>query len=96
MGSDRAAEGMKNGIYNFNPRSHVGSDMVHVIKEENAVYFNPRSHVGSDSRTMINAWWSYNFNPRSHVGSDSGGVGCPQVPGKFQSTLPRGERHDGL
>ena len=55
--------------------------------------FNPRSHVGSDGASHHILRFLVSFNPRSHVGSD---LYCPitdLVFFKFQSTLPRGERH---
>ena len=57
-------------------------------------YFNPRSREGSDSATVHRSDGLINFNPRSREGSDS----SPHCFGYycilFQSTLPRGERHD--
>ena len=55
--------------------------------------FNPRSHAGSDRTTACTASRSFSFNPRSHAGSDktAGKEFLAEV--KFQSTLPRGERH---
>ena len=55
--------------------------------------FNPRSHEGSDWRLVIYVSLLMDFNPRSHEGSD--GAEFPKVSSspKFQSTLPRRERH---
>ena len=55
--------------------------------------FNPRSHVGSDTSVVIITKSPLCFNPRSHVGSDSYRSASFIPISRFQSTLPRGERH---
>ena len=53
--------------------------------------FNPRSHMGSDLPWDMLSRGASRFNPRSHMVSDlltAGGCAF----GKFQSTLPHGER----
>ncbi len=37
-------------FYNFNPRSHAGSDWYHKVTFAAPEDFNPRSHAGSDNR----------------------------------------------
>ena len=56
--------------------------------------FNPRSHEGSDVTVGLACPITSYFNPRSHEGSDPTKIlkcGCNF---RFQSTLPRRERHD--
>ena len=79
--------------YNFNPRSHEGSDpQVHssfLILHD----FNPRSHEGSDHGIYNRVKADDDFNPRSHEGSDIVPTAYTMSLYRFQSTLPRGERH---
>ena len=57
--------------------------------------FNPRSRVGSDLYDGEHTVTDYSFNPRSRVGSDKADPKrLLQVLRWFQSTLPRGERHE--
>ena len=35
-------------LFYFNPRSHEGSDTLHLVQTQHRKYFNPRSHEGSD------------------------------------------------
>ena len=78
----------------FNPRSREGSDRncstgCHTTKS----YFNPRSREGSDPYDNSIFCPVSNFNPRSREGSDcKKGFEASEVY-LFQSTLPRGERH---
>ena len=56
--------------------------------------FNPRSHGGSDVRSLACPQHPYHcFNPRSHGGSDRM-IFVYHCRAMFQSTLPRGERHN--
>ena len=57
--------------------------------------FNPRSHEGSDKTSICHLSVAVNFNPRSHEGSDQI-TRSRNTTAKFQSTLPRGERHRRL
>ena len=57
------------------------------------VDFNPRSREGSDIGAEVTTKDLENFNPRSREGSDSCSARIPGRPFRFQSTLPRGERH---
>ena len=54
--------------------------------------FNPRSRKGSDICPGIFHRSHADFNPRSRKGSDEGETGSAGTFGKFQSTLPQGER----
>ena len=54
--------------------------------------FNPRSREGSDLTPSAIAIVSSYFNPRSREGSDPGQTSSAGS-WKFQSALPRGERH---
>ena len=77
----------------FNPRSREGSDShlsSFLIADD---CFNPRSREGSDLKSSGFANPDNGFNPRSREGSDADGC-IEKVPVlKFQSTLPRRERH---
>ena len=95
-GSDLVYTGCSPILANFNPRSHEGSDWIRLIFYLPLLHFNPRSHEGSDLSTHKTENYCKYFNPRSHEGSD-------WIPPendlqflKFQSTLPRGERHYAL
>ena len=55
--------------------------------------FNPRSREGSDALAIAGAAYKMDFNPRSREGSDDIIEDYVIGSGKFQSTLPRGERH---
>ena len=48
---------------------------------------------GATLNQQISGIFSLYFNPRSHEGSDDGQVLNKEQFSKFQSTLPRGERH---
>ena len=56
-------------------------------------YFNPRLHEGGDLVHQTGERGDGSFNPRLHEGGD-----LPLIPGlaviQFQSTPPRGRRHD--
>ena len=80
----------------FNPRSHKGSDRFSPGSLPRAFLdFNPRSHKGSDGKAgLVSGEENTNFNPRSHKGSDDKGDINVSVSGKFQSTLPQGERQN--
>ena len=78
----------------FNPRSHEGSDggRFALLGEERG--FNPRSHEGSDCSCPPLSSHRQGFNPRSHEGSDFSRQVSQALTVRFQSTLPRGERHN--
>ena len=79
------------GHFDFNPRSHEGSD--HAVPSEMQYFhhFNPRSHEGSDGILHKFFGVCVYFNPRSHEGSDRIKLLLIAIL-PFQSTLPRGER----
>ena len=54
----------------FNPRSHMGSDLINFDKFGKLKGFNPRSHMGSDGLWLSADHPTPSFNPRSHMGSD--------------------------
>ena len=58
-----------------------------------ARHFNPRSREGSDEGVQQARAPRRYFNPRSREGSDLDAQGNRLDPSKFQSTLPRRERH---
>ena len=55
-------------------------------------YFNPRSRMGSDLAVLADMCNSAYFNPRSRMGSDRFPPARKGYKGKFQPTLPHGER----
>ena len=61
-----------------------------------SMYFNPRSREGSDMRVLLFRLKLVYFNPRSREGSDDRFKDAVLHTSKFQSTLPRRERHRGL
>ena len=78
---------------NFNPRSHEGSDQT-----LSSVRCSPQISIHAPTRGATIAFSVFsvplrNFNPRSHEGSDNADLNMRSSKQKFQSTLPRGERH---
>ncbi len=87
-------EGTKNKRAScFNPRSREGSDLKAGAMPALTRGFNPRSREGSDLRILEKCRHCGCFNPRSREGSDQTPTLFQEHPGKFQSALPRGERH---
>ena len=80
-------------IINFNPRSHERSDDVLHVRTNRDLYFNPRSHERSDGKEIFIESFEKYFNPRSHERSDQNFSKTCRELAKFQSTLPREERH---
>ena len=82
--------------YNFNPRSHEGSDTISIA----AVRFTIISiHAPTKGATRAMHGCPLHcpyFNPRSHEGSDSFFFCFLEICGAFQSTLPRRERLDKI
>ena len=62
--------------WDFNPRSHEGSDTASKHNDIDTNDFNPRSHEGSDTASKHNDIDTNDFNPRSHEGSDSCRIGA--------------------
>ena len=58
-------------LYNFNPRSHRGSDIRILGLCCLLKHFNPRSHRGERHRAGILSFHHNYFNPHSHRGSDN-------------------------
>ncbi len=83
-------------VCHFNPRSHAGSDSPIISALLRGECFNPRSHAGSDRTSITPKLAKHSFNPRSHAGSDPGRSRQTIVRPRFQSTLPRGERPEGI
>ena len=83
-------------LINFNPRSRVGNDVVHVQRSVVHYYFNPRSRVGND----IQGFAKYiKISISIHVpawGTTEKNRLTQHLDMIFQSTFPRGERplHD--
>ena len=56
---------------NFNPRTHVGCDVLSISASASSPYFNPRTLVGCDSSARTSSRRGRYFNPRTHVGCDT-------------------------
>ena len=91
MGSDDEAQEVKALAPSFNPRSHMGSDLILRLKRLINFCFNPRSHMGSDK--YVTADFSHN-DVSIHAPTWGALLGFLQVVKLllFQSTLPHGER----
>ena len=76
----------------FNPRSRMGSDLF----QRTLVYSFPVSiHApvwGATNNGMGKSYRGVCFNPRSRMGSDPQDAQMAACLGRFQSTLPYGER----
>ena len=70
-----------------------GATWILPVCSKSLPYFNPRSHEGSDWWNPFTAVSGCYFNPRSHEGSDFAIAKKNSTIAKFQSALPRGERH---
>ena len=101
--------------YDFNPRSHEGSDYGRIKKKPYGgisihaptrgatkvfvrIYQKTRISIHAPTRGATVATsrvkgCSADFNPRSHEGSDLVEIRARRCVYRFQSTLPRGERH---
>ena len=55
----------------FNPRTHVGCDVLPLLLFPERIYFNPRTHVGCDEDSAHTKAELWDFNPRTHVGCDT-------------------------
>src|SRR5690625_62443 len=55
----------------FNPRTHIGCDLILRYLIAPFAHFNPRTHIGCDY--VIKAFFERkkNFNPRTHIGCDN-------------------------
>ena len=76
----------------FNPRSHEGSDLECQKSWEPKNYFNPRSHEGSDGCSDIADQVDY-ISIHAPTRGATALIAIGVALYKFQSTLPRGERH---
>ena len=79
-------------LVNFNPRSHEGSDEDAAKAAEKLKISIHAPTRGATTRALIPHSPIINFNPRSHEGSDWNHAEGRSSHGRFQSTLPRGER----
>ena len=78
-------------MVNFNPRSREGSDPVSTELLIISEYFNPRSREGSDDDVIYEyAEGDISIHAPARGATPNCGTTC--VSGRFQSTLPRGER----
>ena len=78
----------------FNPRARVGRDMTRFGSPLTPSSFNPRARVGRDQRIARRRARALGFNPRARVGRDSVLLAGRVCNHTFQSTRPRGARHD--
>ena len=59
------------------------------------LHFNPRARVGRDFTLLTRTRATRHFNPRARVGRDGFELLPQVVVDVFQSTRPRGARHEG-
>ena len=66
------------GFYkkSFNPRTHVGCDLLRLFIDFGCNSFNPRTHVGCDHLLISKLKTMLCFNPRTHVGCDKEQCRC--------------------
>ena len=84
------------GLDNFNPRSHEGSDTGEILEITITITISIHAPTrGATHFVHTLCFCSIYFNPRSHEGSDLTSTFQSITVQKFQSTLPRGERHGG-
>ena len=81
-------------MYNFNPRSHEGSDYIHRTGDCSRRNFNPRSHEGSDRFWHVHKIQIYKFQSALPRGERPNIADKHLVISLFQSALPRGERRN--
>ena len=93
-GSDVLHEEVEKSHRYFNPRSHEGSDSLSRQLHPCPRDFNPRSHEGSDPSD--NSFTSFFRGISIHAPTRGATSPKGEERGRkiFQSTLPRGERHD--
>src|SRR5690625_3010472 len=72
----------------FNPRTHIGCDLILRYLIAPFAHFNPRTHIGCDY--VIKAFFERkkNFNPRTHIGCDNQYRLKRDLHVEFQSTHP--------
>ena len=80
-------------MYDFNPRSREGSDVVRAIQVFALSQFQSTLPRGERLfHSFLSRPILHYFNPRSREGSDSAVLALVPISSQFQSTLPRGER----
>ena len=92
-GERRLIQITKRQTENFNPRSREGSDAsvsVAATAVGISIHAPARGATELDCHIIMH---EENFNPRSREGSDRKAITILSLLQKFQSTLPRGERH---
>ena len=77
----------------FNPRSREGSDREHQPASRSAGDFNPRSREGSDANERILSAFPICISIHAPAKGATPVQSDSPVPPRFQSTLPRRERH---
>ena len=79
----------------FNPRSREGSDWIDRVYWPMVLDFNPRSREGSDSGEATIDWYPADISIHAPARGATADDRLMFDSGKFQSTLPRGERQAG-
>ena len=95
VGSDRTKTTTHYVLKRFNPRSHVGSDWLRYYGVHCRKVSIHAPTWGATGACACSSASRACFNPRSHVGSDVPYFSTFSSASLFQSTLPRGERHNG-
>ncbi len=91
-GATAAYETTMQEISDFNPRSRGGSDDILAFFDV-TLYISIHAPARGATMTHLEGKpYRQNFNPRSREGSDMMMFALSHAP-RFQSTLPRGERH---
>ena len=81
-------------VQSFNPRARVGRDQSQMSFCFVVFSFNPRARVGRDTLPFIFLPLRACFNPRARVGRDNRILSRRDANEPFQSTRPRGARHE--
>ena len=91
-GSDTYTRAEFISIHNFNPRSREGSDSRKSLILRLLLYFNPRSREGSDITLVMDLECGQLISIHAPARGATYWSGSCVKHGRFQSTLPRGER----
>ena len=72
----------------FNPRTHIGCDLMIAGSAQKSNSFNPRTHIGCDTTRFSTLPVPLSFNPRTHIGCDRVQLRILESQCLFQSTHP--------
>ena len=70
-------------VFSFNPRTHMGCDLLDCDLIRSPFCFNPRTHMGCDLGFASLASTTASFNPRTHMGCDLHCRLQPACPASF-------------